>query len=213
MIAQANSSLQRCIDAIDVPGILIGHRLIAEGDERLLLPEEFGAFAGSVLKVRRASGAARMVARTLLPRLGAPALPIPKLPSGVPVWPSGIVGSLAHDAEVAVAAVALGRDFLGIGVDVEPNEPLDPDLVDMVATPRERQTVGSDAVRGRLLFAIKEAVYKAVNPIDGVFLEHHDVEVSLEKGLAQVRGRRQIHVEYGLADHIVALAYLDEPRK
>ena len=49
-----------------VPGILVDHRLIADGDELALLPEEMAAFAGSVLKVRRASGAARIVAREVV---------------------------------------------------------------------------------------------------------------------------------------------------
>ena len=43
---------------MSVPGILVDHRLIADGDELALLPAEAAAFAGSVLKVRRASGAA-----------------------------------------------------------------------------------------------------------------------------------------------------------
>ena len=55
--------LQRAIDAMPVPGISIEHRVISDGDELALLPDEFGAFATSVIKVQRASGAARIVAR------------------------------------------------------------------------------------------------------------------------------------------------------
>ena len=42
--------LQHTIDSIAVPGILVDHRLIQDGDELALLPEERAAFAGSVLK-------------------------------------------------------------------------------------------------------------------------------------------------------------------
>jgi 4'-phosphopantetheinyl transferase EntD len=98
--------LQQAIEAMAVDGISIDHRVIADGDELALLPQERDAFAGSVIKVRRASGAARLVARGLLLRLGLPEQAIPKSRSGMPVWPGGIVGSLAHDAQVAVAAVA-----------------------------------------------------------------------------------------------------------
>ena len=101
-----NPALQRAIDAMAVPGILVDHRLIADGDELALLPEEMAAFAGSVIKVRRASGAARIVARKLLSRFGHAPRAIPKSTAGMPVWPDGIVGSLAHDAEVAIAAMA-----------------------------------------------------------------------------------------------------------
>ena len=56
-------SFQPSIGAVAVPGIIIGHRLISEGDERALLPEEIDTFANSAIKSQRASGAARIVAR------------------------------------------------------------------------------------------------------------------------------------------------------
>src|SRR6187551_456371 len=136
--------IDRAIGAISVPGILVDYRLIAKGDELALLPEEMPAFAGSVLKVRRASGAARLVARTLLSRFGQPPRAIPKSTAGMPLWPDGIVGSLAHDAEVAVAAMAAQRDFASVGIDVEPAEPVASDLMDIVATAREREEMGDD---------------------------------------------------------------------
>src|SRR5882757_8947079 len=128
------SPLARAIEAVSVPGILIDHRLIADGDELALLPAEMAAFAGSVLKVRRASGAARIVARTLLSRFGHAPCAIPKSTAGMPVWPEGIVGSLAHDAKVAVAAKAAQPDFQSVGIDIEPAEPLASELLDIVAT-------------------------------------------------------------------------------
>jgi len=201
-------SLARAIDAIDVPGIRIGHRLIADGDERLLLPEEVGAFTTSVVKVRRASGAARLVARELMPRFGCAPRAIPKSATGMPIWPEGIVGSLAHDNEVAVAAMAAKSDFLSVGIDVEPAEPLEAGLLEIVATQGEREGAAEDRLRGRLLFCIKEAVYKAVNPLDGVFLDHHDVEVNLAERRAEVRQGRRVEFGYCVADHIVALAFI-----
>src|SRR3954468_24371249 len=94
-----NSQLARAIEAMSVPGILVDHRLIADGDELALLPEEMPAFAASVIKVRRASGAARIAARTLLARFGRVPQAILKSTAGMPVWPDGMVGSLAHDAQ------------------------------------------------------------------------------------------------------------------
>jgi 4'-phosphopantetheinyl transferase EntD len=200
--------LQHAIEALAVDGISIDHRLIADGDELALLPQERDAFAGSVIKVQRASGAVRLVARGLLLRLGLPERAIPKSRSGMPVWPSGIVGSLAHDGQIAVAAVARERQYAGVGVDVEPAEALDPDLLGLIATASERETADGDPYRGRLLFAVKEAVYKAVNPLDGVFLDHHDVEVCLKAGTARVRGSRVVNFRYCVASHIVTLAFV-----
>ena len=194
-----------------VSGILVDHRLIADGDELALLPDEILAFAGSVIKVRRASGAARIVARQLLSRFGQAPRAIPKSTAGMPVWPDGIVGSLAHDARIAVAAMAQQHEFLSVGVDVEPAEPLAADLLDIVATPKERQTIQDDPLRGRLLFSVKEAIYKAVYPLDRTFLDHHDVEVSLSAGTAEVRNGRGVSFRYCVAPHIVVLAFIRQP--
>src|SRR5712691_1983212 len=120
MIMTVDPSLQSALDALALPGVAIGHRLISPGDEDALLPEEAPAFAASVVKVRRASGAARIVARELLTRLGLPACALPKGPSGAPIWPAGVVGSLAHDARLALAAVGMSHDVGALGIDVEP---------------------------------------------------------------------------------------------
>ena len=203
---------QSAIDALVCPGVLIGHRLISPGDEHALLREEAAAFASSVVKVRRASGAARIVARQLLARLGYPECPLPRAASGAPVWPADVVGSLAHDAHVAVAAVAMSRDVGALGIDVEPAERLPSDLLEVVATPQERLEIHNDPFQGRLLFAAKEAVYKAVYPLDRMFLEHHDVHVNLASRKAVVRNGRIVEIRLSVSTHLVALAFLPAPK-
>ncbi len=204
------------LEEIAPPRVLAGHKIIAEGDEQALLADERGAFAGSVVKVRRASGAARMVARELMRRTDVKPQPVIKADGGMPTWPDGMVGSLAHDATVAVAALARRDDYLGIGIDIEPAEPLDPDLLDMVATPRERaafrETIQkanqASLLHGRLLFAIKEAVYKAAYPLDRIFLDHHDVEVDLRARTAAIRDGRTVRFACGQSSHIAVLAFI-----
>jgi 4'-phosphopantetheinyl transferase EntD len=207
-MATNDAPLQQMLDAIAPQGILLGHRMIASGDELALLPEEFAAFATSVDKVRRASGAARIVARDLLNRFGHHNRAIVKSGSGAPIWPNGIVGSLAHDAEIAMAAIAERRNYASLGVDVEPADPLDPDLLDLIASRTEMLQIHLDPCRGRLLFAVKEAVYKAVYPLDGIFLDHHDVEVNFNRGTAEVLDGRVVHFRYGVGRHIVVLAFI-----
>jgi 4'-phosphopantetheinyl transferase EntD len=209
MIVTADPLFQSAIDTLSVPGVTIGHRLISPGDEHALLQDEAPAFAASVVKVRRASGAARIVARQLLTQLGHPHCALPKGPAGAPIWPAGLVGSLAHDARVAVAAVAMRADAAALGVDVEPAEFLPAELLDLVATPKERLNLGDDPYRGRLLFVAKEAVYKAVHPLDQTFLEHHDVEINLAERKATVRNGRVVELRLSMsAHHLVALAFL-----
>src|SRR5438270_2514481 len=122
--------LQRAIDALAPPGLLIGHRLIAPGDALALLPAEAAAMASMAVDRRRASGAARQVARALMARLGNANLSIPKSPSGAPIWPAGLIGSIAHDDQIAVAALGLQRDFIGVGIDIEPAVPLPANMLD-----------------------------------------------------------------------------------
>jgi 4'-phosphopantetheinyl transferase EntD len=208
MTNAVNLDLQRAIDRMAVPGILVAHRVIASGDELALLPEELPAFSTSVTKVRRASGAARIVARELLRKLGLTEQPVPKSSSGAPVWPRGIVGSLAHDSEIALAAIARRHEFLSLGVDVEPAEALEPDLLGLIASASERDQIRDDPCNARLLFAVKEAVYKAVHPLDGVFLEHHDVEVDLASRTARVRNGRLVRFRYSVAAHLLVLAFI-----
>jgi 4'-phosphopantetheinyl transferase EntD len=212
MTVTVDPLLQSAIDALAFPGVLIGHRLISPGDENALLRDEVAAFATSVVKVRRASGAARIVARQLLARLGHPECPIPRAASGAPVWPGDVVGSLAHDARVAIAAVAASRDVGALGIDVEPAECLPSELLDLVATPQERLEIGDDPFQGRLLFAAKEAVYKAVYPLDRMFLEHHDVQINLATRKAVVRNGRIVEIRLSVSAHFVALAFLPGPR-
>jgi 4'-phosphopantetheinyl transferase EntD len=195
------------IDRLAPPGVAIGHRLIMPGDEFALLPEEAERI-GPVIENRRASGAARMVAGPLLAQLGHAASALPKQPSGAPKWPDGIVGSLAHDARVAVAAVAMSNDFAALGIDVEPAEDLAPDLRDLVTTPAERAKLAADPFRGKLLFAAKEAVYKAVYPLDGTVLDYHDIEVDLAERKATVRNGRVVDLRFGIATHLIALAFI-----
>jgi len=199
-------ALQRDLDALAPPGLLIGHRIIAPGDENALRGAEAASLTSRVPEARRASGAARIVARELLVRLGFPDAEVPKGAGGEPLWPAGVVGSLAHDNEAAVAAVGLQRDFASIGVDVEPARELSAEMLELVATPDELRLIENDLFKGRLLFAVKEAVYKAAYRFDRTFLEFPDIEVDLVAGTAMTRTGRSIALRYCISSHILALA-------
>ncbi len=132
------------------------------------------SISSSIPNVRRASGVARMVARSLLAQLGYSEARVPKGAGGAPVWTVGVVGSLAYDDEIAVAAVGLRRDFASVGIDVERADALPSDMLTLVATQSERRRIEDDLVKAKRLFAVKGAVCKAVYPLDGVFLEFGD---------------------------------------
>lgn len=188
--------------------LLAGVRTIRQTDDDALLPSEAASFGGVVSKVRRQSGAARLVARTLLGSVGFPSVPIVKSSDGDPVWPSGIVGSLAHHDTVAAAASARRTWVAALGIDIEPNEPLPDDLVDLIATPREKARYDSAFLRERYIFVLKEAVYKAYFPVFKRMVDFQDIDVDLSTGIARVADTDQdFSIELLVNKNIIGLAY------
>lgn len=199
--------LQQALEAL-APGIAIGHRLITDGDEAALMDDEAQSIASEIAAARRASGAARIVAREMLARFGQSPCALPKTTAGLPTWPKDIVGSLAHDDLIAVAALARRHEFEAVGIDIEPAEPLPADVVELVVTAREHSGLSNDPLQGRFLFAAKEAVYKALYPRDRVFLEYHDIEVDLAGGKAVVSNGHVLELRFCRTSHVVALAFV-----
>lgn len=208
MTFPADPLLQGAIGSLRIPDISMGHRVIAPGDERALTPEETNGISESIVERRRASGAARIVARQLLGAIGFAPCPIPRSAAGAPIWPVGAVGSMAHDRRVAVAAVAPARRVAALGIDVEPAERLPEDVFDLVVTPGERAMLGRDLVAARLLFAAKEAVYKALYPLDQTFLDHHDIQIDLSNSRALVRNGRVVELRHCRSSHLIVVAFL-----
>src|SRR5205085_10011424 len=99
-----------------------------------------------------------------------------------------------------------GRDFAALGMDMELAVALPPEMLELVATPRELRTTAEHPLAGKLLFAAKEAVYKAVYPLDQVFLEFHDIEVDLAARTATTRSGRIVALRYCLSSHVLVLA-------
>jgi 4'-phosphopantetheinyl transferase EntD len=184
---------------MNASGVALVVRRIAAGDE--------AAFPDPTepLGRRRASGAARLAAREALASLGGPAdAPLPRSPGRFPLWPPGFVGSLAHDETLAVAACARAADFAALGVDVEPAEPLPEEVAEIALFGPELR----DAALGRAIFCAKEAVYKAINPLDGSPLEYEDIAVDLAARRARLRDGRTLMLEWSAGEHIVVAAWL-----
>lgn len=199
--------LATALKSIAPPGVLVGHRVIRRGDDDGLLPEERIGFRPSAPKIYRQSGAARIVARHLLSILGFSSVALPRSMSGAAVWPPGVIGSLAHDEEVAVAAITNSSQFSALGIDVEPAVPLPPELVMLVATSAERRCYSSAVIGSRILFAIKEAIYKALNPLDDLFLDFQDIEVDLFAKRGHTRNGETVEVVFTVSPRIVAISF------
>lgn len=158
-----------------------------EDREVELFPAEREALGGAVEKRRREFVTARACARDALARLGLPPQPLPSGSRGEPIWPDGIVGSITHCAGYRACAVASGRELSTIGVDAELAEPLPAGLVGDIALPEERRAIERLAAADpgvswdRLLFSIKESIYKAWFPLARSWLGFEDASVSIDR--------------------------------
>lgn len=160
----------------------------ARGDRQVeLFPEEEAALGNAVEKRRREFVTARACAREALSRLGLPAQPIPSGARGEPLWPEGVVGSITHCAGYRACAVAPAGELLTLGVDAEVDDALPAGVLADIALPQERRWIEAAMVAepgtswDRLLFSIKESVYKAWFPLTGSWLGFEDAIVTVDR--------------------------------
>lgn len=152
-----------------------------------LFPEEEAALGRAVEKRRREFVTARACARRALDRLGLPGQAIPAGEKGEPLWPAGVVGSITHCAGYRACALASASELATIGVDAEVDEPLPDGLLPDVALPQERrlvldlEAVAPEVSWDRLLFSIKESIYKAWFPLAGRWLGFEDAAVRIDR--------------------------------
>lgn len=151
-----------------------------------LYPEELAVVERAVEKRRREFTTARACAREALAQLGRPPGAILPGPRGEPLWPVGVVGSITHCEGYRACAAARVSELATIGVDAEPNQPLPEGLLGDIALPEERELLrelgrqASGISWDRLLFSIKESVYKAWYPLAERWLGFEDAVVSID---------------------------------
>jgi 4'-phosphopantetheinyl transferase EntD len=152
----------------------------------VLFAEEEEVIAKAVDKRRREFTTARGCARVALAKLGVRAAPILPGLRGAPQWPAGVVGSMTHCDGYRACAVALRNDIVTIGLDAEPHDRLPDGVLEAVSLAPERERVAelTAAVPGvcwdRLLFCVKESVYKAWFPLTSRWLGFEEACVDFE---------------------------------
>ncbi len=154
--------------------------------ETALFPGEEVAIEQAVEKRRREFITARACAREALAQLGLPPSPIPSGPRGEPRWPEGIVGSITHCAGYRACAVARAGDLASIGIDAELDQPLPEGVLGDIALAEERRLLqglhreAPSVHWDRLLFSIKESVYKAWFPLAQRWLGFEEAAVAID---------------------------------
>ncbi len=190
-----------------------------------LFPAEREVLVRAVAKRRAEFSTVRACARQALAELGQPPVPILPGERGAPQWPDGIVGTMTHCDGYRAAAVAPADRAVGLGVDAEPHGPLPDGVLRLVSLPEERERLAElTAARpevhwDRLLFTIKESVYKVWFPITRSWLDFSGASVEIEPGEQrftaelQVPGPtvngaelKQLHGRYRIGDGLVISA-------
>jgi len=162
-----------------LPEGVFGAELFDRGQDAPLSPEGAALVAGSSEKRRRDFALGRACARAALEQAGLHA-PVGRSPHGAPVWPPGVRGSITHTEGYAAAIVARQGDFGGLGVDAERIGRVEERLWPRLFNTAERARLaahGDPAVMATLLFAAKEAAFKASNPPAGAALQFQALHI------------------------------------
>ncbi len=149
-----------------------------------LLPEEQACLKSASEKRSREFTTGRTCARRALAEIGVNPTPILPGSSRQPLWPAGVTGSITHCEGYCAAAVARRDRFMTIGIDAETHEQLPAGVVEIVALEAERRWLSSLSQHAihwdRVLFSVKESVYKAWFPLTEKWLEFKDVIVDMD---------------------------------
>ena len=162
-----------------------GAEAFGDPPDAALFPGEGALVVRVVEKRRREFTTGRHCARQALGALGLTPVPVLRGEGGAPAWPPGVVGSITHCDGYRAAAVARARDFLTIGLDAEPDQPLPDGVLALIARPGERARLRDLAAAtpgtcwDRLLFSAKESVYKAWFPLERRVLGFEDASITI----------------------------------
>jgi 4'-phosphopantetheinyl transferase EntD len=144
-----------------------------DGDESDLFPDE-QALADKLGPIRRREMIAGRSAIRHALGMHVAVLPDDR---GAPQLPEGWVGSISHKGARAAALVApAGTGF--VGIDIEVAQPSRQSIESRILTPHEQSRL-RDRREVTLYFAIKEAVYKAIDPIVRRYVGFTEVEIDL----------------------------------
>jgi 4'-phosphopantetheinyl transferase EntD len=158
-------------------GVAVAIEPIVPADARALWPAEHAAVADAVPARLAEFVAGRTAARRVLALLGQPSQALPMAPDRAAIWPKGISGSIAHAAGLAIAVARHGAP---LGVDIEDDTAIAPDLWPILCGAAEMQRLRGDTGKEvKRLFCAKEAVFKAQTPHRRAMFGHEILAVTL----------------------------------
>jgi 4'-phosphopantetheinyl transferase EntD len=222
---------------VDLPhGRCVGVRVPStiEAGDLIKLPEDEQVFLGGLSPARKPTWlAGRLALHAALQDIGLDQGAILVTTRGAPELPAGVTASISHKRTLAVALAAPKGDGLSLGVDIEPVPALPaslgepgwdgrPDISSRVMTPEELAVMATIPEHQRrreviLHFSIKEALYKAINPVVGRYvsfqeatvLPHSDGSVAVTLALTKGEGPFAVAARWSeIEGHLLTTAAL-----
>jgi enterobactin synthetase component D len=143
---------------------------------------------------------AYIAGRTALHLALGSVMPIPSDDRGAPVLPVGWVGSISHKGRRAAALVSpAGAGH--VGVDLELAAAPRQDIARRILTPRELDALPDRGRAVTLRFAIKEAIYKAIDPYARRYVGFTEVELELTGDAVAVTTALPYAIEAAWREH------------
>ena len=180
-----------------------------------LHPAEQAALGRAGSKRLRDFSGGRACARRALLEFGVEATPVLIGEDRAPLWPRGVVGSITHCQDYCAAAVGSESDFRAIGIDAEPHDMLPSGVLELIATPRERNWLqteaGSSLCWDRILFSAKESAFKAgarfwreTLPFDQIEISFDPIAGAFEAGPSSIDGLPRLKGRFQVASGLIA---------
>ncbi len=164
-----------------------------------VFPGEEDLVASATGGRRREFAEARRCARAAMAQLGLPPVAIRTGPRREPLWPAGVVGAITHCPGFRAAAVARATEVDGLGIDAEVHEGLPPGVRELVVAEGDEAMLRDLAAAApgthwdRVLFSVKESVYKAWYPLTGRWLGFEDASLTISPSRGAFTAR--LHVD------------------
>ncbi len=175
------------LQALFPPGIAVDVATPADEDESLLYAAELALMGAMVPARRKEFAAGRNAARRALAQLGFPPTALPRRVGDRDIeWPAGATGSISHTNGLrAIACARIAPELRCVGLDVEQAGPLGDDIRDAICRPDELDAMAElppplPSDWPRLLFAMKEAAFKAWYPVSRRMLDFHDMRIAVD---------------------------------
>jgi len=200
-----------------ISGVTLGLARSSELNQLKLEPQELATLKAFSAKARIESfKLGRLAYRRASDALGFKAAALKNDLDGIPVWPSGLTGSISHTETVSICALAKRTQLRSLGTDIElKSRKISERALQRIALPEEIKWLEQAKIDPLFLFSAKESFFKLLYPLTRKFFWFHDARLSMisEKPETTFEAKllKPLSPEFGIGTTVIVSAFaLDE---